>query len=297
MNHRELFEAASSQWVSFSKYEIKTKNGVEYLTPAADSEIDSYNPLDIAEGLVENALEMGRLLCRPSLTKAERNTILIHFAENYGPMGFLTSIPLNGNFFEYPHVFFGRNPYFDVDMMETGDYFDFFKPFGIKEGQPKGFTLPLALLSGKTLEYGILFSRNYAERVDWLVRLFQEFYTHFSACGAFTNTDNPALKAAYADTIAGFREYGLGFNMRMTDKPTMVWDFVSLKQIIETVYAVMISQPDTPLRMCKHCGKAFIAAHGRSEFCGTKCRNQFNVYKWRAKQRAENDGDEDELEP
>jgi len=69
--------------------------------------------------------------------------------------------------------------------------------------------------------------------------------------------------------------------------------------MIETVYAVMVSQTDTTLRMCRHCGKAFIAAHGRSEFCETKCRNQFNVYKFRAKERAARDaGDEEnELEP
>ena len=297
MEIQELFEAASSEWISYSKYEIKTKNGVEYITPAADSNIDIYNPMDIAEKVITTALEMGRLLCRKSLSKVERDTILIHFAENYGPMGFLTSIPLNGNFFEYPHVFFGHNPYFDKDMMNTGDYFDFFKPFGIKSGQPRGFMLPNALLTSQTLEYEILFSRNYAERVDWQVQLFQEFYTHFNACNAYKSTDNPAVKNAYSKTVSGFREYGIGFKMKMADKPTMVWDFVSLKQMIETVYAVFVSQTDTTLRMCRHCGKAFIAAHGRSEFCGTKCRNQFNVYKFRAKERAEIKASEDELEP
>ncbi|HBT64618.1 MAG TPA: hypothetical protein DEB10_08170 [Ruminococcaceae bacterium] len=65
----------------------------------------------------------------------------------------------------------------------------------------------------------------------------------------------------------------------------MVWDFNSLKQMIETVYAVLVSKAETPLRMCKHCGKAFYATHGRSEFCDTKCRNQYNVYKFRAKEK------------
>jgi len=53
-------------------------------------------------------------------------------------------------------------PYFDVDMMDTKQYFDFFKLFGIKNGQSRGGTLPGALGTGQTLEYEILFSRNYA---------------------------------------------------------------------------------------------------------------------------------------
>lgn len=285
MNLHELFEQTSSDWVCYSKYEIKEKDGVEYITPTADSEIEIYNPLEKAEDLVVFVLNMGRLLCRENLSTAERDTPLIGFAENYGPLGFMTSIPLNGNFMEYPQVFFGRNSFFDADMMNTTDYLSYFQPFGIKEGQPKAFTLPPAMLTGKTLEYGILFSRNYSEKVEWITTFFKEFYIHFSACKAFEKTDNPAHKKAYAETVTGFKEYGLGFQVRMIDKPTMVWDFNSLKVAIETVYAFLVSTADTPLRICKHCGKAFYANHGRSEFCESKCRNQYNVYKFREKEK------------
>ena len=34
---------------------------------------------------------------------------------------------------------------------------------------------------------------------------------------------------------------------------------------------------------CKHCGKLFYATDIRSEFCSARCRNQYNVYKSRAK--------------
>ena len=283
MNLREFFEKTSSDWVRYSKYEIKEKDGQEYITPAADSKIELYNPLESAEDLVVNALNVGMFLCIGELDTKTKHDMLISFAQSYGLLGFMTAIPLNGNFMEYPHVFFGRNAFFDVGFMETREYLKLFQPFGIKEGQPRdGFSLPVTLITGKTLEYSIVFSRNYSERTDWFEGVLKEFYMHFAACKGYEGTDNPALKDAFADTISGFSEYGLGFRMGVDGKPTMVWDFNSLKMVIETIYAFLISTADTPLRMCKRCGKAFYAKHGRSEFCSGRCRNQFNVYKSRA---------------
>lgn len=271
----------------YSKYEYKESGGREYLTPAADAELLRYNPLDAAEDLTVDALNLGALLCREEALTDEGRAALMEFTLKYGLMGFMTAIPLNGNFMEYPHVFFGRNGYFDKDMMETRDYLQAFQPFGIKQGQPKGgFVVPPALIMGKALEYSIAFSRNYAERTDWLCGLFRQFYTHFAACAAFHETDNPALKNAYADIVSGFCEYGLGFQMKMDGKPTLVWDFNSLKMVLETVYGFLVSREDTPLRMCKHCEKVFFATHGRTEFCSGRCRNQYNVYKSRGKNNA-----------
>lgn len=284
MDLHTVFEQTSSEWVRFSKYEYKEIGGREYLTPAADSDISIYNPLDIAEDLVVDALNLGALLYQNEEMTDKGKAALLDYARKYGLLGFVTAIPLNGNFMEYPNVFFGRNGFFDVDFMETKDYLQIFQPFGIKEGQPRtGFTLPPALLMGKTLEYGIVFSRNYAERTDWLFGVFSEFYTHFAACVAYHATDNPALQRRYADIVSSFCEYGLGFRMRMDNKPVMVWDFVSLKTALETVYAFLVSSADQPLRICKHCGKVFYATHGRTEFCSGRCRNQYNVYKSRGK--------------
>lgn len=284
MDLHTIFEKTSSEWVRYSKYEYKEIGGQEYLTPAADSDIAIYNPLDVAEDLVVDALNLGAALCQSEKLTDKGRASLMDFTLKYGSLGFMTTIPLNGNFMEYPTVFFGRNSFFDVDFMETKDYLPIFQPFGIKQGQPKtGFTMPPALVMGKTLEYGIVFSRNYAERTDWLFCVFSEFYTHLAACVAYHTTDNPALQNHYADMISGFCEYGLGFRMKMDGKLTMVWDFNSLKMALETVYGFLVSSAEQPLRICKHCGKVFFATHGRTEFCESRCRNQYNVYKSRGK--------------
>ena len=283
MDIRMIFGKTNSEWVRYSAYEYRESGGMEYLTPAADSQVERYNPLGSVDELIVDALNLGALFCRSETMAGKEKAALLGFTGKYGLLGFMTAIPLNGGFMEYPHVFFGRNGFFDTGYMETKEYLQIFQPFGIKEGQPKGFTMPPALIMGKALEYSIVFSRNYAERTDWLFRMFTEFYSHFAACKAYSATDNPALKNAYGDMISGFSEYGLGFRMEAGDKPTLVWDFNSLKMVIETVYGFMVSDAAEPLRICKKCGEVFFAAHGRLEFCSGRCRNQFNVYKHRGK--------------
>ena len=120
------------------------------------------------------------------------------------------------------------------------------------------------------------------------VPFFVGLYIHFTSYNGIKQTDNPALKVAYAESVEAFRERGLGFQMKMTDeKPVLVWEFNSMKSLMETIYAFSLADADEPLRMCKHCGKAFFIAHGRSLFCSERCRNQFNVYKHRANARKE----------
>jgi predicted nucleic acid-binding Zn ribbon protein len=282
MAFTDLFEETSSDWVRYSKYEFKTAaDGKEYLTPTADAEIEIYNPLDVAKDLLADTLNLGRALCEQDELTADGKDGIMNFVLKYGLFGYMTAIPLNGNFMEYPHVFFGRNPYFDVDFMETKEYLEYFQPFGIKQGQRGGF----ALFTSKALEFAIEFSRNYAERTDWIFDYLREFFQHFLACASFDKTDNPALRGVYAEIISSFREYGLGFQMRMADKPVLVWDFNALKTLMETVYGFVVSDKDEPLRICKHCGKVFFITHGRSLFCSERCRNQFNVYKNRAKKK------------
>ena len=52
---------------------------------------------------------------------------------------------------------------------------------------------------------------------------------------------------------------------------------------METVYGFMVSDAAEPLRICKKCSTVFFAAHRRLEFCSGRCRNQYNVYKFRGK--------------
>jgi len=284
---QNIIERTSTEWVRFSKYEIKEKDGREWITPCADSEIINYNPIESAEQLVLDALNTGRVIYELHIKEEKKREALMTFVHKYGLLGLMTNLSLIGGFMESDLVLLGTNPFFDKDVMDAKDYIWAFMPFGIKEGQPKPDRLSMHLppLTGSALEYSILFSRNYSERLDWLMPFFKEFFLNFAQCKMYALTDNPATKRSYAEGITGFNIRGLSFHLEMDEKPVMVWDFNSLKMAIETVYAMLITRTDTALRMCKQCGAAFYATHGRSEFCADRCRNQYNVYKFREREK------------
>ena len=99
-----LFEKASSEWIRFSKYEIKEKDGREYITPCADSEIYMYDPLQSAEQLVLDALNTGRMIYEKHIKEEQKREALLSFIHKYGLLGLMTNIPLVGGFIESDNV-------------------------------------------------------------------------------------------------------------------------------------------------------------------------------------------------
>ena len=63
----------------------------------------------------------------------------------------------------------------------------------------------------------------------------------------------------------------------------IVWVFHSLLVMIQMCFSFMLTDESCEMKLCKHCGKAFIASRKGNEFCSPKCKNQYNVYKTRAK--------------
>lgn len=69
--------------------------------------------------------------------------------------------------------------------------------------------------------------------------------------------------------------------------PKIFWEANSLLAVLHLAYASLIISPVPVLKVCKNCGQVFYNAHAKSEFCGTKCRNYYNVkvYRQREKER------------
>ena len=74
---------------------------------------------------------------------------------------------------------------------------------------------------------------------------------------------------------------GISFYLNATSRPEIIWQTDSLKTILETAYALAITDKASPLKMCKQCRKAYYNANARSEFCSVKCRNHYNVIAFR----------------
>ena len=57
---RNLFEQSSFYWTRYERYDLKTaKNGLLFITPAADAKPEVYNPLRNKEQIVLDALNIG----------------------------------------------------------------------------------------------------------------------------------------------------------------------------------------------------------------------------------------------
>ena len=65
----------------------------------------------------------------------------------------------------------------------------------------------------------------------------------------------------------------------------IVWNFHSLLVMIQMCFSFMLTDSDCDMKLCKHCGRAFIASRKGNEFCSPKCKNQYNVYKTRARKK------------
>ena len=51
----------------------------------------------------------------------------------------------------------------------------------------------------------------------------------------------------------------------------------------------MLTDEHNPLRLCKQCMNPFIASRPSAVFCSPRCKNQYNVYKNRSKNKADDE--------
>ena len=89
----------------------------------------------------------------------------------------------------------------------------------------------------------------------------------------------------YRQAMAAFDGIAPTYHIALLDKPTIMWDFHSLLLGIQMMFSFMLTDDKRPLRICKHCTKAFVASRPSAVFCSPQCKNQHNVYKSRAKNK------------
>ncbi|MDL2248742.1 hypothetical protein LJB89_03505, partial [Tyzzerella sp. OttesenSCG-928-J15] len=120
---------------------------------------------------------------------------------------------------------------------------------------------------------------------EWIKGYAEQLYVNFFLIkGYYNNTHEiESLRLDSLLQISEFKAQGMKFGIKTYENPTMEWEFNSLRAVIDTVFGIMVSGEDCPLKICKHDDKVFYAKNPKSEFCSPQCRNQFNVYKSRSK--------------
>lgn len=118
----------------------------------------------------------------------------------------------------------------------------------------------------------------YGEVLDRFQEELLGLYRHFLSTRGELSGQGIELPA-----LSGRVEY------RLTAGPTpqILWEVDSLLTILRLAYAGLITSPAPVLKICKNCGKVYYNTHAKSEFCGIKCRNYYNVKVFREREKAD----------
>ena len=288
----QLFEHLSSSWVRYSDYEWRTvADGHEYLLPTAYAKPKPYDPLQEANQLLLDAMDIG-LQCYRKAPKETLENAIREFACKYGLLGLMTALPTTVHFADFKQVYLLKNQFIREEAMDTPEYLKLFFPFEMpafaknEKGHALNLTdrtmIALAMTFRTDSQAMVMtFMRNYGERYDWLVEVFRDWAFTFMAAFLYyqdkDSTDETTLNL-YRQGMAAFDGNAPTYHIELRDKPTIVWDFHSLLMGIKMILSFKLTDDRHPLRMCEHCQRAFVAKRVDSKFCSVECRT-----KWAAK--------------
>ena len=292
----------------YDHYEIKTgKDGKRYITPENTAKPDVYNPLKESSEMVLEALNVGMLMMNRS-PEYEVEKAIMAFVTHYGLLGLMTALPTTPSFMDYEAVYLPKNHFIKEESMETEDYLALFYPFDkldvVKRGvestwNVSGDRTMIALtmtFMDEPMAKNMSFQREYAEPYDWVAQQFKDWaFTLTTSILYYNDYDNidEDTRNLYRKAMAAFGGIAPTYHIELLEKPTIYWDFHSLLLGIQMMFSFMLVDDAKPLRLCKHCQKVFLGSRANSAFCSARCKNQYNVYKSRGKNKGQ-DGENDD---
>ena len=275
MKFADLFGKATSRWIKYSEYDaVQDTNGDWYIMPTKDAVPSVYDPIEKAEDMVAEALNIGLKLMSGAKDFYTDERIIAEicvFAEKYGLLGFMTGLPTTPEFMEYESVYLPKNRHIRKESMSSKEYAKLFFPFDDKLNEnpnpnrryikEDGSIMVSLAARTKPKAVEMAYLQTYAESAEWLMTQFKDWAIIFVA--SFLHYDLVDTKEAedaelYRQAIAAFDGNVPSFHIELFDKPVMVWDFHSLMAVIHLVLGLMITDENQPLRSCKYCNRAFV---------------------------------------
>lgn len=295
-----LFKKTSSHWVRYDKYEWQEDDkGRLYITPAEKAKPELYNPLKDSDKMVLHAINTGVVCMNKDTNEQTKQDAVMEFVSSYGLLGFMTALPTTPEFITYEAVYFPKNHFIRQESMATEKYLSYFFPFDgldfVKRGVESRWNVSDTSMIALTMAMGsqpqavtMSFQREYAEPYEWLLKEFTDWaFTFVSAFLYYQDKDmlDDMQKSLYQQGMSAFGGIAPTYHIELLEKPTIVWDFHSLLLAIQMMFSFMLTDEKSSLKVCKHCGKVFLASRPNTVFCSGQCKNQYNVYKSRANGR------------
>ena len=287
---KQLFERTSSCWVRYDKYVIrKDAKGVKYITAAPDARPQIIDPLEDAQTMVLEALNVGKLCFGDDVPESKRESALLQFVHHYGLLGLMTALPTTPKFMQYEKVYLPKNHFIREEALETPAYLEYFYPFqklNIRkhktefiwevEGDTDAKALAMTFASNPDA-MSMSFQKEYAEPLDWIAKALRDLTFPFITSKYFyedADAFDTDEKKLMAQGVAAFGGIAPTYWIALLDKPTIVWDFHSLLIGLQMMFSFMMAEDKTPLRMCDSCDTIFVAKRSNQRFCCDKCRRK-----------------------
>ena len=295
-NKMGLIGNFKTDWIRYSDYELKENIlGDLYIVPTETAYFTMYNPFDVADELVFDLIQLGDLVLKEKENIEFIKNRVIIFVRKYGLLGLISASVYNRNIIgEEKVLLIDHNVITKDKILDSKEYLKWFLPFAEEEDvyireYKRDITVVKAEDSPKfygkrPLVLDVVFSRFYAEKIDWLLAFAKNIVSHFNEVLIYRNN----YLTESVNIMAGkFKAEKIGLTINMLDKAMIAWEFDSLKTAIETLYAFAITNEQTILSRCEYCKKVYVAKSEREKYCSPSCRNCSNVIKSRNKKKVE----------
>ena len=294
-----LFKNSSTSWTRYTNYEWRLgPDGHVYLMPTPDSTTVIYDPMDVAQQMVIDAVYTG-IQCSNlfSNTEEQHMDLIRQFACKYGLLGMMVGLPTTAHFVEYEKVYLPRNQFIREETMVTEEYISLFFPFkqprfaktgkedflwqmNTTEHEFDEISLMMTFQNESTAK-AMSFTRDYGERYDWMIEVFLEWSFILRACfdAYVCNRDSPRAYRVIHEAMRAFDRNLPTYHIELRETPIVVWNLHSLMLTIQLLMTGSLTDEAHPLHMCAVCGKPFPADSRDQYFCSEECRQRYvDVY-------------------
>lgn len=296
----------TAKWCKYDKYIIEKNDEKYYILPDKNAKPSTYDPFEVKNQILKDLLAIGKEsvenemykignieVCIEAQSKMEKfQNLVLEFVTNYGLLGNFRFLPESYDFMdngELP-VKFGFNTsvsalefekrYFwkdsKMDWSRTMKADDYHRNTGLDDYFKQS--------EGDRLD-DIIFSKNYAETITEIIDFAVNIYNRKLLICAYLYDDvSEDIREVYQSSITNSRLKMPSIAYSAENRQIKFkWNFMSLSEIVETILLLNETSGRTEVKLCKHCGKPFIAKNIKAEYDSIQCRNRENINRSRQK--------------
>ena len=296
----------TAKWCKYSKYIIEKKDDKYYIFPDKNAKPSTYDPFEVKNQILKDLLVIGKESVGNEMFKLGNKEVTIEaqskmekfqnlvfeFVSNYGLLGNFRYLPENYEFMdngdipvnlgyntsisalEFEKKYFWKDSKMNwSSTMKANDYH-----------RNTGLNDDFEQIEGDRLN-DVIFSKNYAETIAEIINFATIIYNKKLLICAYLYDDvSEDIRQVYQESITGdsLKKPNISYSAE-DGQIKFKWNFMSLSEIIETILLLNETSGRTEVKLCKHCGKPFIAENIKAEYDTIQCRNRENINKSRQK--------------